>query len=118
MATKAEPLITHPEARRIHKTVIAALRRDGRLDNSTRRLADDLALLEEVKQNLMADIKSRGVVEWFTNGKQEMWRENKSVAAVYKAVEQQRKLQAELRLTPASGLRPDGARELDEFERF
>jgi hypothetical protein len=61
----------------------------------------------------------RGVVELFKNGAQEMYRENKSVAAILKIVEQQRKLQAELKLTPASDKKVSKAVEPDDgFDDF
>ncbi|MEY8750753.1 hypothetical protein [Alkalicoccobacillus gibsonii] len=50
----------------------------------------------------MKDIQKRGTVEYFKNGTQEMWRDNKSVDKVMKTMETQRKLLAELRLKPAS----------------
>ena len=75
-------------------------------------------MLEQMKYQLLDDLKQRGVVEFFKNGSQEMYRENKSVDKILKVVEQQRKLLAELQLTPASEKKVAEVVEVDEFEDY
>lgn len=65
-------------------------------------LVADVAMLEQLKQQLYADIKQRGVMTNFRNGRQHMILENKAVASVKSVMDQQRKHLAELRLTPNS----------------
>ncbi len=65
-------------------------------------LVADIATMEKLKQQLYEDIRKRGVVEDFRNGRQRMMRDNKSVQNVRMLMDQQRKHLAELRLTPNS----------------
>ncbi|URN94567.1 MAG: P27 family phage terminase small subunit [Candidatus Pristimantibacillus lignocellulolyticus] len=94
--------ITSSIAKQMFTTLVNELEIDGNLSERTLMLVDNIVLLEQLKRAHIADIKKRGSVEYFKNGSQEMWRDNKSVDKVIKIVEQQRKLQAELKLTPAS----------------
>ncbi|MFA7185594.1 MAG: P27 family phage terminase small subunit [Victivallales bacterium] len=111
--------ITHTDARKLFYTLIEELQKSDRLNKQTFRLVDDMVLLEQIKQKCYEDVMTRGVMELFENGKQVMYRENKSVDKILKIVEQQRKLQAELKLTPASDKKvskavgPD-----DDFDNF
>jgi len=127
---KPKANIKHKEAKKLFENIVEELRIDSNLSKRTLVLVDNLVLLEQLKQDAIADIKLRGSVELFKNGTQEMYRENKSVDKILKIVEQQRKLQAELKLTPASDRKvsdvpppggegkdpPEGKG--DEFERF
>lgn len=117
---KPKPEIEHTSALELFNILIEELDVDNSLSNRTLMIVDNLVLLEQLKQEHLEDIELRGVVELFVNGKQQMYRQNKSVDAVLKIIEQQRKLQAELKLTPASDKRvaevvDSGA---DEFEKF
>lgn len=114
MRTRPKKNITSFDARNLFRILIKELESTGALNERTFIIVDNMVLLEQLKQEHYEDIEERGVVELFKNGAQEMYRENKSVAAIIKIVEQQRKLQAELKLTPASdkkvsrAVEPDG----------
>lgn len=117
---KPKKIIKDPEAKKMFKVVSGELEKEGKLNDNTIMIVDNMVLLEQLKQQHFADIKERGVVELFINGSQEMFRENKSVDKILKIVEQQRKLQAELKLTPASDKKVTGAvsDNGDDFEEF
>lgn len=123
---KPKKIIKDREAKKLFEILVEELRIDANLSERTIMLVDNIVLLEQLKQEHQRDIKERGTVELFENGSQKMWRENKSVDKILKIVEQQRKLQAELKLTPASdrkvsGPLPNGEGDSgkgDEFDRF
>ena len=95
--------ITDERAIALYDTVCAACdSRDGGMTGAEQALVADIAAMEQLKQQLYEDIRKRGVVEDFRNGRQRMMRENKSVAGVRQLMDQQRKHLAELRLTPNS----------------
>jgi hypothetical protein len=71
---------------------------NGSFNQSTARLLNDLALLEQLKQSLLLDIQENGIKELFINGSQQFNRENKSVAQLLKVVSEQRKTQLALKL--------------------
>lgn len=108
MEHKPKPEITMVAAKKLFDILIRELEIDDNLSDRTIMLADNMALLEQLKQQHIKDIKTRGAVELFKNGTQEMYRQNKSVDAVLKIIESQRKLQAELKLTPASDRKVSG----------
>jgi hypothetical protein len=111
--------ITHYDARKLFYTLIEELQSSDRFNKQTFRIVDDMVLLEQIKQKCYEDVIERGVMELFENGKQVMYRENKSVDKILKIVEQQRKLQAELKLTPASDKKVSKAVETDDgFDKF
>ncbi|MBD1373724.1 P27 family phage terminase small subunit [Hazenella sp. IB182357] len=110
--------ITLKPAKEIFYIVAAELEKDDALDERTALIVESIALLEQMKQSLLKDIKKRGVVELFVNGSQEMFRDNKSVDKVLKVVEQQRKLLNELQLTPSSSKKIVEAVVVDEFEEY
>ncbi|MDR6883124.1 P27 family phage terminase small subunit [Bacillus sp. 3255] len=127
---KPKAIITSVAARELFKILVRELEIDNNLSERTIMLVDNMVLLEQLKRAHIEDIKKRGSVELFKNGTQEMYRSNKSVDAVLKIVEQQRKLQAELKLTPASDRKVAGlvkseggdndgdSDKRDEFEKF
>ncbi|MDD9266063.1 P27 family phage terminase small subunit [Paenibacillus sp. GCM10023248] len=127
---KPKTIITTVAARELFKILVRELEIDNNLSERTIMLVDNMVLLEQLKRAHIEDIKKRGSVELFKNGTQEMYRSNKSVDAVLKIVEQQRKLQAELKLTPASDRKVAGlvkseggdndgdSDKRDEFEKF
>ena len=78
-----------------------ASRQEG-ISDQDQMLIADIANMEQLKQQLFEDIRTRGVVEDFHNGRQRMKRENKSVATARMLMDQQRKHMSELRLTPNS----------------
>jgi P27 family predicted phage terminase small subunit len=115
---KPKRIIKHKEAKKLFQIIVQELEKENALNDRTMMIVDNIVLLEQLKQDHMADIKERGVVELFKNGSQEMFRENKSVDKILKIVEQQRKLQAELKLTPASEKKITEVVTVDEFEEF
>jgi hypothetical protein len=111
--------ITDFDARKLFRILATELKSIKAWNEKTLIIVDNMVLLEQLKQEHFEDIEMRGVVEFFKNGAQEMYRENKSVAAILKIVEQQRKLQAELKLTPASDKKVSKAVEPDDgFDDF
>ncbi|MED3720282.1 P27 family phage terminase small subunit [Geobacillus stearothermophilus] len=115
---KPKKIIKNKEAKKLFQILIQELEKENNLNDRTLMIVDNIVLLEQLKQEHMEDIKQRGVMELFKNGSQEMFRENKSVDKILKIVEQQRKLQAELKLTPASEKKVAEVVEVDDFEKF
>ena len=102
MKFKTDKYITRDEAKQLFQVLCDELEKEDSLDSRSIMLVNNIVLLEQMKYNLYDDILTRGVVELFVNGSQELFRDNKSVDKIKAIVEQQRKLQAELKLTPAS----------------
>ena len=80
----------------------ACEKRPEGMSDQDQMLVADIATMEKLKQQLYEDIRKRGVVEDFRNGRQKLKRDNKSVQGVRMLMDQQRKHLAELRLTPNS----------------
>ena len=95
--------ITDPVAVRCYDQLCEACasRAEG-ISDQDQMLVADIANMEQMKQQLFEDIRARGVVEDWHNGRQRMKRENKSIATARMLMEQQRKHLSELRLTPNS----------------
>lgn len=101
--TDAEADAPDPAAEAMYDRLCAACeKRPEGLSDQDQMLIADVAIMEKLKQQLYADIRKRGVVEDFRNGRQRMMRDNKSVQHVRMLMDQQRKHLAELRLTPNS----------------
>lgn len=115
---KPKSIIKRKPAKDLFFILVKELGEADNLNDRTIMIVDNMVLLEQLKYDHLDDIKKRGVVELFENGSQVMYRQNKSVDAVLKIVEQQRKLQAELKLTPASDKRVMEVVAVDEFEKF
>ncbi|TPE68029.1 P27 family phage terminase small subunit [Halalkalibacterium halodurans] len=109
-------------AKDVFYTLANELEKVNKLNDKTYLIINNFALLEQIKLDLIDDIRARGVVELFKNGSQEMMRDNKSVDKVMNTIERQRRLLAELRLTPASEREIVGmvatVEESDEFEKY
>lgn len=79
----------------------------------------DIAYLEELKEKFEADIGKRGPTELFQQGRQRLYRENKSVAGLCRVTDQQRKLLAALKLIqPSAGDDEPAQEEADAFEQL
>ncbi|MFW5438754.1 P27 family phage terminase small subunit [Paenibacillus apiarius] len=115
---KPKSIITRKPAKEMFDIVANELQKENNMNERTLMIVDNMVLLEQLKHQHLDDIKKRGVVELFENGSQVMYRQNKSVDAVLKIVEQQRKLQAELKMTPASDKKVLEVVAVDEFEKF
>lgn len=111
----------HPAAVALYDQLCAACaERPEGLTDAAQHIVGDIAGMEEHKQALYEDVKARGVVVEFINGRQRYRRENKSIQQARMLMEQQRKHLNELRLTPASRKAPAEAVEMedDEFSAF
>ena len=95
--------ITDPAAVDMYQRLCAACEaRPEGMSDQDQMLVADIATIEQMKQQLYEDIRKRGVVENYHNGRQRVMRENKSIAGSRMLMDQQRKHLAELRLTPNS----------------
>ena len=110
--------ITDPKARGRYSLLCDACekRADG-LTDADQMLVADVAYAEQIKQMLMDDIAARGIGTERSNGRQRYWQDNKSIAQLRAYTEQQRRLLAELRLTP-NGRKAATVNIDDDFENF
>lgn len=110
--------ITDPVARRMYNRLCDACdRRADGLTDADQMLVADAAYAEQMKQALMADIQQRGFGAERRNGRQVYWQESKSPAQLRAFTELQRKLLAELKLTPA-GRNAAPVNLNDDFDTF
>ena len=110
--------ITDKRARHMYDRLCDACgRRAEGMTDPDQMLVADIAYAEQIKQMLMDDIAERGLGQERYNGRQKYWQENKSPAQFRAYCEQQRKILAELRLTPA-GRKAERIEIDDDFENF
>ena len=110
--------VTNEAARGMYERLCAACeQRPGGLSGADQMLIGDVAFAEQIKQLLMDDIAARGLSMKRYNGRQEYWQENRSPAQYRAYCDQQRKMLAELKLTPASRKAEQVVLE-DEFDKF
>lgn len=76
--------------------------REGGMTDADQMLVYSYARAEDIKQMCIDDIAQRGLGCERSNGRQRYWQENKAVGHERSSAEQQRKLLAELRLTPSA----------------
>lgn len=101
--TDTDATAPDPLAASMYDALCAACqKRPEGMSDQDQMLVQDIAVLEKLKQQLYADIRDRGVVELFKNGKQRIMRDNPSVRNARMLMDQQRRHLAELRLTPNS----------------
>ena len=81
----------------------AATAANGGLTDTMQQIAYMIADQEIVANKYREDIRRHGVRETWYNGRQRGERENKSCAALRSCCDTQRKMMAELKITPASG---------------
>lgn len=94
-------------------------RTQGTLTGAAQNIIADIVYQEQLKDAFIADINANGLSRKAYNGRQYYWQDNKCVGAYKASCEQQRKLYAELRLTPASAkMGVLGAAAEDEFNDF
>lgn len=84
------------------RVCVAAQAANGGLTDTMQQIAYMIADQEMVANKYRDDIRRRGVRETWYNGRQHGERENKSCAALRACCDTQRKLMAELKITPAS----------------
>ena len=95
--------ITSAEAIYMYDQLCAACdRREGGVTDADQMLIADCARAEDIKMILLADIKKRGVGREKYNGCQSYFQKNSSIPALTKFSDHQRKIMAELRLTPSA----------------
>lgn len=110
--------ITDPDARRMYGRLCEACeKRAGGITDADQMIVADVAYAEQIKGLLQKDIAERGIGQERYNGRQKYWAENKSLAQLRAFTESQRKLLAELRLTP-SGRRAASVEIDDDFDSF
>ena len=110
--------ITDPDARRMYGRLCDACeRRAGGITDADQMIVADICYAEQIKTMLQRDIAERGIGQERYNGRQKYWAENKSLAQLRGFTESQRKLLAELRLTP-NGRRAASVEIDDDFDSF
>ena len=82
-------------------------------------LIADVVRNEDLKQQLRDDIAKRGLGEMARNGRQQYWRENKSVSMLMKLTDQQRRTMQALGLIAKQKDQPeDPDNDGDDFDNF
>ena len=97
--------ITDEKARAVYDFLCEACeKRPGGngMEDADQMLVYSYARAEDIKQMCIDDIAQRGLGCERSNGRQRYWQENKAVGHERSSAEQQRKLLAELRLTPSA----------------
>lgn len=80
---------------------VVAERPEG-MDAAAQHIVAQIAELEQIAELARADVRQKGIRDKYRNGRQSCERENKSINAIQRCIEQQRKLMSELQITPAS----------------
>ena len=110
--------ITDPDARRMYGRLCEACEgRPGGITDADQMIVADVCYAEQIKGLLRADIAERGIGKEVRNGRQTYWQDNKSLAQLRGFTESQRKLLAELRLTP-NGRKAASVELDDDFDSF
>ena len=81
-------------------------------------LIADIVRNEDLKQQLRDDIAKRGLGEMARNGRQNYWRENKSVSMLMKLTDQQRRTMQALGLIAKQKDQPDDLEDDAGFDNF
>lgn len=111
--------IVDPRAREMYEALCAACEaREGGMTDADQMIIADAAQAEQIKQQLQQDIRERGIGSQQHNGRQSYWQDNKSVPQLRAYMDQQRKLLAELRLTPQARKAEQQAFAVDDFDDF
>jgi phage terminase small subunit len=111
--------IDDPRAWAMYETLCAACEtREGGMTDADQMIVGDYAMAEQIKQQLILDIRERGIGSQQHNGRQSYWQDNKSVPQLRAYCDQQRKLLAELRLTPQARRAEPQSFAADDFDDF
>lgn len=115
-------LLASAESREMYdRTLSQCLEKPGGVTGTDQDMIFDLCSAEDIKQELALDIKKRGVVVETRNGRQVFKKENPSMARMCRYTELQRKIRADLKITPAkrAPAEADAPEETtDDFENF
>lgn len=110
------------ESRAMYDRTLAACAQRGEILPSDQDMIFDLCCHEDVKQALQEDIRARGVTVETRNGRQIYKKENPALARLCRYAELQRRIRADLRITPAkrggNDAEEDSADAEDDFDRF
>lgn len=93
----------------------------GKVTSTALHMINDLAMLEQLKQQYRLAIGENVMLKWQNGENQGGEREHPLLLKIHQATEQQRRLLSELKLTPASRKAPMPAEEKtggDDFETF
>lgn len=114
-----QDVLTDPQAQRLYDALTDEYQTQyGPPTETAALIIRDICVMEQTKQQLLEDVRKRGVMEKVVNGRQSYWRENKSISAAKQLADQQRKHLAELKLTPASKKGQQLPLLDDDFESF
>lgn len=103
------------------RTLAQCLDRPGGLTATDQDMIFDLCSAEDIKLALAEDIRKRGVVVETRNGRQVFRKENPSMARMCRYAELQRKIRADLGITPGKRRaeeEPPEEEKADEFDAF
>ncbi len=112
----ADTRITSQRAWAYYEDLAGQVGKARMLTPSVDYMLRDIAYLEQLKEEFEQDIEKRGATELFAQGRQKLYRENKSVAGLCRVTEQQRKLLAALKLIQPGGDDEPAQEEADAFE--
>ena len=109
--------LKYPESREMYDRTLALCRdRPDGVKAADLDMIFDLCAAEDVKRELQDDIRRRGVVVETRNGRQVFAKENPSMARLCRYTELQRKIRADLKITPAKRAAPEEEEEPEEEE--
>ena len=110
--------VTDEKARRVYDLICDACEtRENGMTDADQMIIADVCYAEQIKALLRKDIEERGIGREVRNGRQTYWQDNKSLAHLRAYSESQRKLLAELRLTP-NGRKAASVEIDDDFDSF
>ena len=111
--------LKYPESRAMYDRTLALCRdRPDGVQGTDLDMIFDLCTAEDVKHDLKEDIKKRGVVVETRNGRQVFAKENPSMARLCRYTELQRKIRADLKITPAKRAAPEEEQPEEEEDDF
>lgn len=90
--------ISDEKTKKLYRKIKKLLQTAASFSETASQLLTNLCLLEQLKQELLADVEKRGVVELFINGEQQFFRANPSVSSITKVIGEQRRILAALKL--------------------
>ena len=111
--------LKYPESRDMYdRTLLVCRERPDGVKASDLDMIFDLCVAEDVKRELQEDIKKRGVMVSTRNGRQTYVKENPSMARMCRYAELQRKIRADLKITPQKRAAPEEEAPKDAEDEF